>query len=117
MKNVEEQYWKYGLHDAVITNIESKIINGVNCLSIYLDTKDAFAESVSRIDFYNFNAYWKGGKIKDFSYYINSWWIKDTLISQGAVFTLNLVLQYENSGSYEEITIQFENMEVIRENI
>jgi len=117
MNNVEKQYWKYGLHDAVITKIESKISNGKNCLSIYLDTENACAEKVSRIDFYSFDACWKGGRIKDFSHYINSWWIKDTLDNQGNAYKLYLTLKYEGSGSYEEITIQFENMTVIRENI
>ena len=121
MKAVEEQYWKYGLHDAVITAIEcgemmpnSKNLR-YNYLKFTLDAEGALCETnVKEITFYNYTASWKGGKIKDFSYYINCWWIDDVLNKIANKYRLDLELEYENTRQCEHIEITFEQMEVKR---
>ena len=102
------------LHDAQITDIisgESKN-NYNNYLRIIIDAEGAYDSDVKEILLYNYRASWKGGRIKDFSFYINSWWLGHNF--SGNVLTLHL--QSLNGNRLEEytITIEFDQMEVVR---
>ena len=122
--NVEEEYWWHGLHDSILTDIKYGEITPdysiknyrYNYLKFFLDTEESLGEPVEEITFYNYSASWKGGDIKDFSYYKGSWWIKDSLEKKGNRWVLTLKLEYykKDKPVYETITINFEQLEVIR---
>ena len=123
--NVEDEYWWYGLHDSVLTDIKCGEITPdysiknyrYNYLKFFLDTEHAIGEPVKEITFYNYSASWKGGNIKDFSFYKGSWWISDSLEKKGDKWVLTLTLQHiEKHHPVDEIiTINFEQLEVVRE--
>ena len=125
MKTVEEQYWRRGLHDAQITDIRcgSMTTNHkekpslYNYLRLSIDADGAIYDTnVTEITFYNYSAKWKGGSIKDFSYYIESWWLGDSLEKEKDKYSLTIHLQSidKNEVNDQTIIIEFEHMEVKR---
>ncbi len=115
MKSVEEQYWA-SMHDSVIKSIDvldyhydketGKIWN--NCLIMKFDLEGSYG-CVEEMRFFNFSAKWKGGKIKDFSHYINNWWLNDELKKSNDKYVLSIELErFENKKGIDEIIdIQF----------
>ena len=125
MRTVEEQYWYKGLHDAQITNICSgsmttnykKKPSLYNYLRLSIDADGAIYDTnVTEIAFYNYSAKWKGGRIKDFSYYLGNWWLGDSLEKEKDKYSLTIHLQSidKNKVSEQTIIIEFEHIEVKR---
>ncbi len=114
--SVEDEYWKYGLHDAIITDIQAKEeYTNENSLRFIIDSENALFEyGVKEIIFYNYSASWRGGRIKDFSYYLGCWWIGDKLEKEGNNYILSLELEYPDLNKRENIKITFENLKVVR---
>ena len=125
MSSVKNEYWEYGLHDSVITDIkwgETKPNNKnhrLNYLKFFLDTDNSLGETnIKEITFYNYSASWKGGTIKNFSFYVGTWWISDCLTKKDNQYHLVLELEYPDKPAYENretITVEFEQLEVTKE--
>lgn len=107
-------YWKKGLHDAQICQMqhydnsyhENTRFN--NCLELIIDSRHAlFDTSVKRICFYNFKILSPDAEIVD------AWWISDELIVQNGKYIVQIA--FRKGKEMIKYSIRFENCVVFRE--
>lgn len=127
-ENPPEWYWKKGLHDAFIIDVEAyefpfdydkykgqKNQYNRNMLSLKIDAKGAmFDFHVKEIKFFNYKILSDG---IGFSGKKKIWWLADQLTEQNGKYELDILL--EDSDSYPEqfhLKLRFERAEVDRNN-
>ncbi len=103
-------YWAKGIHDGVIKNIYSKLLQYDytdkkpvrNYLEILIDTTNAlFDTSIKAIRFYNYKV------LNDFEGLQGYWWIKDELTKINDKFKIKIFLGSSKGQQILEIIFEF----------
>ena len=120
LKKFPSWYWKHGLHDAKILNVED-FGEGVdrrrgryyrNCLVLSLDSSGAIYESnIESVIFYNYEVKKADASI---SKLLQTWWMSDSLEQ---LLNGNYLLNFEvdpEHGDHWSFSIEFDTVDVKR---
>lgn len=124
-ESTPEWYWPAGLHDAVITEVESfefpldyarfdgpKNQENRNLLRLKINSKEARDTSVKEIYFYNYKILTPDIPLKNRK---AIWWLSDRLVAYDKSFVLQIELEdYDSSPENFTFKIAFESAEVLR---